>query len=37
MRWLDDITNFEQTLGNCEGQVSLASCSSWGCRESDMT
>ena len=28
---------FEQTLGNCEGQGSLMCCSSWGCRVSDVT
>ena len=28
---------FEQALGDGEGQGSLASCSPWGCRESDMT
>ena len=28
---------FEQTLGDSEGQGSLASCSPWGCKESDMT
>ena len=27
----------EQTLGNGEGQGSLASCSPWGHKESDMT
>ena len=27
---------FEQTLGDGEGQGSLACCSSWGCKESDM-
>ena len=27
----------EQTPGDGEGQGSLASCSSWGCKESDMT
>ena len=27
----------EQTLGPSEGQGSLAFCSSWGCKESDMT
>ena len=41
MRWLDAITDsmdvFEQTLGGSEGQGSLACCSSWGCKESDMT
>ena len=28
---------FEQTLGDCEGQGSLACCSSWDCKESDTT
>ena len=28
---------FEQALGDGEGQGSLACCSPWGCRESDMT
>ena len=28
---------FEQSLGNGEGQGSLACCSIWGCKESDMT
>ena len=28
---------FEQTLGNSEGQGSLACCSLWGCKESDMS
>ena len=28
---------FEQTLEDTEGQGSLACCSSWGCKESDMT
>ena len=28
---------FEQTLGDSEGQGSLTCCSPWGCRESDMT
>ena len=37
MRWLDGITGvngheFEQTLGDSEGQGSLACCSSWGHR-----
>ena len=27
---------FEQALGNGEGQGSLACCSPWGCKESDM-
>ena len=28
---------FEQTLGDGEGQVSLVCCSSWGHKESDTT
>ena len=28
---------FEQTLGNVEGQGNLACCSPSGCKESDMT
>ena len=28
---------FEQVLGDSEGQVSLACCSSWGYEESDTT
>ena len=28
---------FEQTLGDCEGQGSLACCSPWGHKESDTT
>ena len=28
---------FEQTLGDSEGQGSLACCSPWGCKELDMT
>ena len=28
---------FEQTLGDGEGQGSLACCSPWGCKESDTT
>ena len=28
---------FEQTLGDSEGQGSLACCSPWGCKEPDMT
>ena len=28
---------FEQTLGDNEGQGSLACCSPWGCKESDTT
>ena len=28
---------FQQTLGDSEGQGSLACCSPWGCKELDMT
>ena len=28
---------FEQTLGDSEGQGSLVCCSPWGCKESDTT
>ena len=28
---------FEQALGDGEGQGSLACCSPWGCKESDTT
>ena len=28
---------FEQTPGDSEGQGSLACCSAWGCKESDLT
>ena len=28
---------FEQTLGDGDGQGSLARCSPWGCKKSDMT
>ena len=28
---------FVQTQGDSEGQRHLACCSSWGCKESDMT
>ena len=41
MRWLDDITNsmdgFEQALGVGEGQGSLACCSPWSRKGSDVT
>ena len=42
MRWLDSITDstghaFEQTIGDNEAQGSLACCSSWSRKESDMT
>ena len=40
IRWLDGFsdsmgTEFEVTLGDSEGQESLACCSSWGLKESD--
>ena len=28
---------FEQALGDSEGEENLACCSPWGCKESDMT
>ena len=41
MRWLDVITpnghEFDQTLGDGEGQGSLVCCSPWGHKESDTT
>ena len=41
MRWLDSITDSMDRnlskLGDSEGQGSLACCSSWGLKESDMT
>ena len=42
MKWLNDITDsvdieFEQALGVGDGQGGLASRSSWGCKELDMT
>ena len=40
MRWLDDIDpvdEFEQTQGDSERPESLACCSPWGHKESDMT
>ena len=42
MRWLDGITGlngheFEQALGDGEGQGGLACCSRWGRKESDTT
>ena len=42
MRWLDGTTEingheFEQALGDSEGQGSLACCSLWGLKESDTT
>ena len=35
-QWLDE-HEFEQTPGDSEGQGSLACCSLWACKESDMT
>ena len=43
MRWLDGITDltdmspFEQTLGDSQGQGSLMCRSPWGCKELDTT
>ena len=41
MRWLDGITNdgheYEQDLGVCDGQGTLACCSPQGHKESDTT
>ena len=42
MRWLDGINGlngheFEQALGDGDGQGSLACCSPWGHKESGMT
>ena len=42
MRWLDGTTDlvdmeFEQTQGDSKRQGSLACCSTWGHKESDMT
>ena len=41
MRWLDGITDygheFKLAPGIGDGQGGLACCSSWGCKESDMT
>ena len=36
IRWLDG-HEFEQGPGDSEGQGSLECCSSWVCKESDMT
>ena len=32
-----NVCEFEQTLGDSEGQRSLVCCSPWGCKELDMT
>ena len=41
MRWLDrirlNVRESEHTPRDSEGQGSLACCSPWGCKESDMT
>ena len=42
MRWLDGITDsmgreFEQTVGDSEGQGSLACCNPWGHKEPNVT
>ena len=39
VRWHHSLSGheFEQTPGDCEGQGSLACCSPWGLKESDMT
>ena len=39
MRWVDSISGheFEQTLGDSEGQGHLECYSPWGCKESDTT
>ena len=34
---LNEHDETEQTLGDSEGQGSLACCSPWGCKELDMT
>ena len=36
MRWLDG-HEFEQTLGDSEGQGSLECCSPWGCKEARLS
>ena len=37
--WNDQLNGheFEQALGDCEGQGNQACCSPWGCKELDMT
>ena len=39
VRWHHQINGheFEQTLGDSEGQGNLVCCSPWGCKESDTT
>ena len=41
MRWLDGSTNLMDVnrgdLGDVEGQVGLAGCNPWGCKELDTT
>ena len=39
VRWHHQLNGheFEQTLGDSEGQGSLWCCSPWGCKELDMT
>ena len=39
VRWHHRLSGheFEQALGDGEGQGSLACCSLWGCKKSDMT
>ena len=39
VRWHHQLNGheFEQALGDSEGQGSLACCSPWGVKESDMT
>ena len=34
---LSKLREFEQTLGDSEGQGGLACCRPWGCKELDMT
>ena len=36
-RWLNGLNQSESTPGEGDGQGSLACCSPWGCKESDMT
>ena len=39
VRWHHQLNGheFQQTLGDSEGQGSLACCNPWGCKESDTT